>query len=78
LLQAEQEGAGQQRERDVMMPAAPAAHLVLVQTDFALERLELSLDFPSRGLDLCQTAQIHLRRGIGEGVSRLLPFHVGA
>src|SRR5205085_8846649 len=43
LLQGQQEGTGQQSQRDVMVPARPPAHLVLVQARFPNGRPDLGL-----------------------------------
>ena len=56
-LQTQQEGSGQQGHGDVMMPAQPSAHFVLVETGFAFLGLKLGLDGPAHGPDLCQPQQ---------------------
>src|SRR5439155_3546924 len=47
LLQRQQEGAGQQADHDMVVPAPPGAHLVFVQPHIALPGLELRLDWPT-------------------------------
>ena len=56
-LQTQQEGSGQQGHGDVMLPAQPGAHFVLIETGFALLGLKLSLDGPAHGPDLRQPQQ---------------------
>jgi hypothetical protein len=43
----DQEGVSEHRQRDPPVPGAPAAHLVLVETDQALAGLDVLLDGPA-------------------------------
>lgn len=42
-----QEGVGRHRQRDMPVPAVPAAHFILVQPDFPLGCLETLFDHPA-------------------------------
>jgi hypothetical protein len=45
---------GQQRQRDVAVPALPLAHLVLIESAFAFGGLEAGFDFPPAARDVDQ------------------------
>ena len=48
LLEGQQKGGGEQGQGEVMVPAGPTAHLVLVQARFALVLLEAGLHRPAQ------------------------------
>ncbi len=66
LLTGQQEGAGEQGEGDVVGPAGPSAHLVLVQAGLTFGRLELRFDGPAGGRDPGQGEQRGVRGRIGK------------
>jgi len=76
LLQGQQEGASEQGQGDVMVPAGPTPHLVFVQAGFAFGRLEFGLDGPAGGRDLGQRQQRGLLGGVGEVVARLAAVEI--
>src|SRR2546421_12817736 len=76
LLQGQQEGAGQQGQGDVMVPAGPTTDLILVQPRFPFGRLDLGLDDPAGRRDLGQRQQRRIRRGVGEVVARLTAVEI--
>src|SRR5262249_18377260 len=47
LLQRQQKGTRHETERQVTVPARPTPHLILVEPDMALVRLDLRLDRPA-------------------------------
>src|SRR5439155_6118247 len=76
LLHGQQEGARQQGQGDVMVPALPPADLVLVQAGFAFAGCELGLNHPARRRDLGQGQQGRVLRGIGEVIPWLAPIAI--
>src|SRR2546429_7629414 len=68
LLHGQQEGTGEQGQGEVMMPAGPTAHLILIQSRFALGCLEFGLDHPPGGGHLSQGQQRRVSGGVGEVV----------
>src|SRR3954449_863291 len=61
VLDHRQQGEGQHHQRDVAVPAVPAAGLVVVEPELGLGGLERVLDRPAPTLDADQ----HLERGAG-------------
>src|SRR5438067_11584622 len=57
LLEGQQEGAREQGQGEVMVPARPTAHLVFIQPRLALGRLERGRDDPAGCRDLGQGQQ---------------------
>jgi len=76
LLHGQQEGASEQGQGEVMVPAGPTPHLVFVQAGFAFGRLEFGLDGPAGGRDLGQRQQRGLLGGVGEVVARLAAVEI--
>src|SRR3974390_690262 len=68
LLLPHQEPQGQQRQRHVVVPAHPAAHLVLPPPPPPLARLQRLLDPVPPPVHLRPPLQRHPRRRIGQGV----------
>src|SRR5438067_10880398 len=78
LLKGQQEGAREQGQGEVMVPAGPTAHLVLIQPRLSFGRLKLSLADPPGGRDLGQGQQWRVSGGIGQVVARLTAIEVAA
>ena len=76
LLQRQEEGAGQESQGDVMVPTAPGAHLVFVQTRLALGGLKLRLDDPAGRGHLGQGQHGRLGWGVREVEPGLAPVQV--
>src|SRR5581483_7439327 len=67
-----QHGVGEQRQRDVPVPARPAAHLVVVQADLPLGRLDTLLHRPAGPGGLGQFGHRGLGRPAAQVVRQLL------
>jgi hypothetical protein len=76
LLERQQEGRGEEAQGAMVVPARPAAHLILIQPRFAFGRLDLGLDDPAGGGHLGQRQQGRVRGRIGEVVARLAPVQI--
>src|SRR5271169_2741067 len=68
VLLPDDEPQGQQRERHVMVPTHPTAHLVVPQADFSLAGLEQLLDAVPAAMDHNDFLQGHLGRRVRERV----------
>ena len=62
-------GMRQHGEGDVAVPAGPGAHLVVVEPDFALGRLEAALDGPARAGDAHQLGERGRLRRMGQVIA---------
>src|SRR5258707_15328590 len=62
LAHDREQGLGEERQRDVALPAGPAAYLVLVQPHLALGRLKGHLDRPAPPRYLYQRRQLGAHR----------------
>src|SRR5437016_9909765 len=78
LLEGQQKGGGEQGQGDVMVPAGPAAHLVLVQAGLALGRFELGFNDPTGRCDLGQGQQGRVLRGVGQVIARLTAIEIAS
>src|SRR5262249_55131210 len=67
----DQEPQGQQRQRHVVVPAVPAAHLVVAQADLPLALLQELLDPVPLPVGVHHLRQRHLGRRVAQRVPRL-------
>ena len=76
LLQAQQEGAGQQVHGDMVMPTGPGAGLVFVHAHVALAGFELGFNGPPGPCHIGQRLERRLRGGVGQIVARFAAIQV--
>jgi hypothetical protein len=66
LLHANQDVMGQQHQRHVVVPAAPRAHLIVVQPQFLFALLETGFDRPPHPQDAHEFDQWRVLRRIAQ------------